>query len=174
MSSTHDRALSHGHPAQCLQVVIAIPLGKYNSFRIDTNNHWTSQYSTMAAEHGSSSIRATSKRRQGDGGTAMSDASGRFLSPARAREPAAGKPAIGESPTRFTGENMRADAVSPAAPTQDMTITELTHAYQHLAAQLGLDRQWAKRVESVITDHALWLDKHSRAGNTADEPYEFD
>ena len=47
-----------------------------------------------------------------------------------------------------------------------MTLSELTHVYQHLAAQAGLDRQWAARVESVITDHALWLDKHSRAGNS--------
>ena len=61
---------------------------------------------------------------------------------------------------------MRAEAASPAAPSADMMIMELTHAYQHLAAQSGLDRQWATRVESAITDHALWLDKHSRAGNT--------
>ena len=122
----------------------------------------------MAAEHGSSSIRVSSKRRQGDGGNEMSDTSGRFLSPARTREPAVGPaaPTVGESPTRFTGENMRAEAASPAAPSADMTITELTHAYQHLAAQLGLDRQWATHVESAITDHALWLDKRSRAGNT--------
>ena len=56
VSSTHDRALSHGHPAQCLQVVIAIPLGKYSSFRIDTNKHWTSQYLIMAAGHGSNRV----------------------------------------------------------------------------------------------------------------------
>ena len=122
----------------------------------------------MAAEHGSSSIRVSSKRRQGDGGdgTEMSDAGGRFLSPACAREPAVGGADISDSPTRFTGESTRASAVSPAAPTQDMTITELTHAYQHLAAQAGLAKQWATRVEFAITDHALWLDKHSRAGNT--------
>ena len=53
---------------------------------------------------------------------------------------------------------MRAEAASPAVPSADMTITELTHAYQHLAAQSGLDRQWATRVESAITDHAFWLD----------------
>jgi hypothetical protein len=47
-----------------------------------------------------------------------------------------------------------------------MTLNEFTHAYQHLAAQAGLDKQWASRVESAITDHALWLDKHSRAGNS--------
>ena len=58
------------------------------------------------------------------------------------------------------------NAASPAAPSQDMTITELTHAYQHLAAQAGLDKQWSTRVESAITDHALWLHKHSRAGNS--------
>ena len=121
----------------------------------------------MAAEHGSSSIRVSSKRRQGDGGTGneMSDAGGRFLSPARAREPAVGGAEIAQSPTRFTGESTRADAVSPAAPTQDMTITELTHAYQHLAAQSALDKQWAGRVELAITDHAQWLDGHRSAGN---------
>ena len=107
----------------------------------------------MAAEHGSSSIRVSSKRRQGDGGngTEMSDAAGRFLSPARAREPASVEPQIGESPTRFTGDKSRTNAASPAAPSQDMTITEFTQAYQHLAAQTGLDRQWAVRVESAIT-----------------------
>ena len=85
----------------------------------------------------------------------------------RAFDPATGPaiPEIGESPTRFTGANGLASAPSPAAPTQDMTLTELTHAYQHLAAQAGLDKQWAVRVESAITDHALCLDKHSRAGN---------
>ena len=46
-----------------------------------------------------------------------------------------------------------------------MTLAELTHAYQHLAAQAGLDKQWSARVESAITDHALWQDKHTRAGN---------
>ena len=96
----------------------------------------------------------------------MSDAAGRFLSPDRAREPAVGGADIGDSPTRFTGESTRANAASPAAPTQDMTITELTNAYQHLAAQAGLDKQWSTRVEFAITDHAMWLDKHSRAGNT--------
>ena len=85
----------------------------------------------MAAEHGSSSIRVSSKRRQGDGGNKMTDTAGCFLSPARTREPAVGPavPTVGESPTRFTGENMRTEAASPAALTQDMTITELTHAY---------------------------------------------
>ena len=121
--------------------------------------------STMAAELGSSS-RAASKRRNSDGGTSMSDASGRYLSPARIREPAVGGVEIGDSPTRFSGETARMNAASPAAPSQDMTITELTHAYQHLAAQAGLDKQWSTRVESAITDHALWLDKHSRAGNS--------
>ena len=122
--------------------------------------------STMAAEHGSSN-RASSKRRNNDGGTAMSDASGRYLSPARAREPAsrAADQQIGDSPTRFIGETTRVNAASPAAPSQDMTITELTHAYQHLAAQAGLDKQWSTRIESAITDHTLWLYKHSRAGN---------
>ena len=121
--------------------------------------------STMAAELGSSSRGSSKRRNDGDGGTSMSDASGRYLSPARAREPAVGGAEIGDSPTRFSGESSRVSAASPAAPTQDMTITELTHAYQHLAAQAGLDKQWSTRVESAITDHALWLDKHSRAGN---------
>ena len=97
----------------------------------------------MAAELGSSSARASSKRRQaqGDGSTAMSDASGRYLSPARTRESAVGTAEIGDSPTRFTGENERASAPSPAAPSTEMTMAELTHAYQHLAAQAGLDKQ---------------------------------
>ena len=82
----------------------------------------TSQVSTMAAEHGSSSIRVSSKRRQSDGGNEMADSPGRFLSPARTREPAVGPavPTVGGPPTRFTGENMRAEAASPAAPSVDM------------------------------------------------------
>ena len=57
------------------------------------------------------------------------------------------------------------EAPSPSAPTRDMTATELTHAYQHLAAQAALDKAWAKTVEASITDHALWLDRHSQAGD---------
>ena len=47
-----------------------------------------------------------------------------------------------------------------------MTIQELTHAYQHLATQAALDKQWALRVEGTVTDHALWLDRHGAAGNS--------
>ena len=109
----------------------------------------------MAAEHGSSSIRVSSKRLQGDGGNEMSDTSGRFLSPARTREPAVGPavPYVGESPTRFTGENMRAEAASPAAPSADMTITELTHAtsiWLHSLGWIGSGRR-ASNQRSLIT-----------------------
>ena len=47
-----------------------------------------------------------------------------------------------------------------------MTSTELTHAYQHLAALAALDKAWVKTVETAITDHALWLDRHSHAGDS--------
>ena len=72
----------------------------------------------MAAELGSSSNRTSSKRRSLDGGTEMSDASGRYLSPARKREPATGPamPEVGESPPQFTGTSGHAQAPSPAAP----------------------------------------------------------
>ena len=46
-----------------------------------------------------------------------------------------------------------------------MNLFELTHAYQDLAAQASLDKSWAKTVESSITDHALWLDRRSQAGD---------
>ena len=39
---------------------------------------------------------------------------------------------------------------------------ELTHAYQHLAAQAALDKAWMSKVEEAITDHAVWLDHHVR------------
>ena len=51
------------------------------------------------------------------------------------------------------------------APLHQLKITELTHAYQHLAAHSALDKQWAGRVELAFTDHALWLDRHKSAGN---------
>ena len=47
-----------------------------------------------------------------------------------------------------------------------MTIQELTHAYQHLAAQAALDKQWALRFEGAVADHAQWLDSNSAAGNS--------
>ena len=120
----------------------------------------------MAAEHGSSD-RASSKRRQrGDGGE-PSDSPGRMLSPARARESASGPtvPTVGDSPKRFTTDDKRSEAASPIAPTQDMSLAELIHASQHLAAQSALDKQRAGRVEMAIADHALWLDMHKAAGN---------
>jgi hypothetical protein len=49
-----------------------------------------------------------------------------------------------------------------------MTISKVTHAYQHLAAQAELDKHWAGRVELAVTDHALWLDRHKLAGNDVD------
>ena len=55
------------------------------------------------------------------------------------------------SPKRFgygVGWNK---APSPSAPTCDMTNAELTHAYQHLAAQAALDKAWAKLAEGAIT-----------------------
>ena len=67
------------------------------------------------------------------------------------------------SPKRFSGEGGWTEAPSPSAPTPDVTATELTHAYQHLAAQAALDKAWAKMVEGAITDHVLWLDRHASA-----------
>ena len=93
------------------------------------------------------------------------------LSPvARKRRTPAGSPepmAIEVSPKRFsdgTSTNWN-EVPSPAAPSRDMTLTELTHAYQHLAAQAAHDKVWVKTVEMTITDHALWLDRHSQAGD---------
>ena len=97
------------------------------------------------------------------------------LSPAarKRRTPTGGSPdpmeqvTIEGSPKRFsdgTSQNWN-EVPSPAAPSRDMTLTELTHAYQHLAAQAAHDKVWVKTVELTITDHALWLDRHSRAGD---------
>ena len=91
----------------------------------------------MAAEHGSSD-RASSKRRQN--GDSSVDSTMRGLSPARTREPAV-RQTIADSPERFSVDGSRIDAASPVAPTQDTTITDLTPAYRHLAAQSALDRQ---------------------------------
>ena len=61
--------------------------------------------------------------------------------------PRAGGGTCGSDDCRFTetilNRGSRIEAAGPVAPTQDMTITELTHAYQHLAAQSALDKQWA-------------------------------
>ncbi len=97
------------------------------------------------------------------------------LSPAarKRRTPTGGSPdpmeqvTIEGSPKRFsdgTSQNWN-EVPSPAAPSRDMTLSELTHAYQHLAAQAAHDKTWVKTVELTITDHALWLDRHSRAGD---------
>ena len=42
---------------------------------------------------------------------------------------------------RLSNAGSREHAPSPSAPTKDMTIQELTHVYQHLAAQAALDKQ---------------------------------
>ena len=49
-------------------------------------------------------------------------------------------------------------APSPPAPGRDMTLTELTHAYQSMSAQFALDRNWMKTVEEATTDHATRID----------------
>ena len=72
---------------------------------------------------------------------------------------------ISESPKRFSDGTGWSEAPSPSAPTRDMNLSELIHAYQHLAAQALLDKAWAKTFEASITDHALWLDRHSQAGD---------
>ena len=117
----------------------------------------------MAAEHGSgalegSSSPSSSKRRQtGDGAASPM----RGLSPER-RDPSA----MEDSPKRFSNAGSRKHAPSPPAPTKDMMIQELTQAYQHLVAQAALDKQWVSRAEGAVTDHALWLNRHSAAGNS--------
>ena len=93
------------------------------------------------------------------------------LSPgARKRRTSAGDDdaAIGGSPKRFSDGTSASwnEAPCPAAPFQDMNLSELTHAYQHLAAQAAFDKTWVKTVETAITDHALWLDRHSQAGDS--------
>ena len=69
------------------------------------------------------------------------------------------------SPKRFSDGSRWIEAPSPSAPTTDMTIAELIHAYQHLAAQAALDKAWAKMVEGTIADHALWLDRQTSVGD---------
>ena len=59
-------------------------------------------------------------------------------------------------------------APSPPAAGRDMTITELTHSYQSLAAQLALDRGWMKQVEEATTDHAQRIDIFSTLLNNVD------
>ena len=67
------------------------------------------------------------------------------LSPgARKRRTSAGDDdaAIGGSPKRFSDGTSASwnEAPSPAAPLHDMNLSELTHAYQHLAAQAAFDK----------------------------------
>ena len=114
------------------------------------------QASNMAAELGSS-FRSSSKRRQGDAA----------VSPMRGMPPSRDSSHMEDSPKRFSQTSSREQAPSPAAPSKDVTIQELTHAYQHLAPQASLNKQWALRVEGAVTDHAQWFDRHSAAGNSA-------
>jgi hypothetical protein len=93
------------------------------------------------------------------------------LSPgARKRRTATGNDdaAIGGSPKRFSDGTSASwnEAPSPAAPFKDMSLAKLTHAYQHLADQAAFNKTWVKTVETAITDLALWLDRHSQAGDS--------
>ena len=92
----------------------------------------------MAAELGN----APSKKRSVSAGPTMG-------SPVSDPGPSQFSP--GGSPVRIVGA--RREAASPTAPTHDMTLTELTHAYQHLAAQAELDKTWAVKVEGAVTSH---------------------
>ena len=65
----------------------------------------------------------------------------------------------GGSPARVGARRV---AASPSAPTRDMTLAELTHAYQHLASQASMDQDWAGNVEGAITTHAQWLENHTK------------
>ena len=73
---------------------------------------------------------------------------------------------ISDLPQRFSDGTSWSEVPSPSAPTRDMNLSELTHTYQHLAAQVSLDKAWAKTVEASITGHALWLDRHLQAGDS--------
>ena len=73
-------------------------------------------------------------------------------------------PAKGESPKRMV---IREIAQSPTAASisREMSLSELTHAYHHLADQSEKDKTWAKAVEHAITDHAIWIDRSRDAFN---------
>ena len=60
---------------------------------------------------------------------------------------------ISGPPKRFL-VGARIEAPSLSAPTRDMTVAKLTHAYQHLVAQSALDKAWSKMFKGAITDHA--------------------
>ena len=74
------------------------------------------------------------------------------------RDSPASPPAKGESPKRMV---IREIAQSPTAASisREMTLSELTHAYHHLADQAEKDKTWTKAVEHAITDHAIWIDR---------------
>ena len=52
-----------------------------------------------------------------------------------------------------------------------MTLTELTHAYQSMSAQLALDRKWMKTVEEATTDHAQRIDIFSGLLDNVDKRF---
>ena len=92
------------------------------------------------------------------------------IAPARAPVSPSSRPSnepmiISDSPKRFSDGTGWSEAPSHSAPTRDMNLAELPHAYEHLAAQASLDKAWAKTVEASITHHALWFDRHSQAGD---------
>ena len=53
-------------------------------------------------------------------------------------------------------------AASPAKPTREMSLLELTHGFQSLAAQGEIDRKWMLQVEEAITDHATRIEQHAK------------
>ena len=137
----------------------SFPLGvQFSEYELSNKRVWvnqTLQSSNMAAELGSS-FRSSSKRRQGDAA----------VSPMRGLSPSRDSSHMEDLLKRFSHTGSHESAPSPSAPSKDMTISELTHAYQHLAAQAALDKQWARRVEGSLTDHVHWRHRHSTAGNS--------
>ena len=57
-----------------------------------------------------------------------------------------------------TRPKTRSLAVLPPAPTAAMTLEDLTHAFQFMASQQALDKQWFENVQGTIFEHAERLD----------------
>ena len=50
-------------------------------------------------------------------------------------------------------------APSPPTPYADMTLSELTHSFQQLAAQMELDKNWMVHMTTTADDHAEKLNQ---------------
>ena len=69
-------------------------------------------------------------------------------------------PTLGMSPNAKR-PGQRYIAPSPPAPSVAMSIEDLTHGFQQMAAQIDIDKKWFESMIAVVHDHAEKIDANS-------------